>query len=96
MGLAIGDYEILPDGENAVVMKVGMNKKTGAKTLTPNAYVRGVFEALEVVQRRMGVEAFAKHTSAAKILAELKAQHNELLMVVKKNQLSCQQNYQIF
>lgn len=87
--MIIGNWEVLPDGETVVVMKIGKNGKTGEKTLVPTAYVRDVIGGLEVVQRRMGVEAFAKESSATKILALLKKQHDVLLTTVKSECKEC-------
>jgi hypothetical protein len=89
--MIIGQWEILPDGENVVVMRIGENSKTKEKTLTPSAYVRDVRSGLQAVQRRMGVSAFAAEKDANKILILLEKQHAELIALVKEKCKGCLQ-----
>lgn len=87
--MILGNYKIVKDGENAAVMLIGENKKTGEKTLKPVAYVRDLLGALEAVQRKMGVDAFDKEPEAKKLLKLLVQQHEELLSIVKSKCKEC-------
>ena len=89
MGLVIGDFEIIADGDYATVTKIGQNKKTGDKTLTPVAYVRDLLGALAAVQRRMSVSALEKETNIKKLMTLLQKQHEELINLVKAGCVDC-------
>jgi hypothetical protein len=80
--MIIGNFEIIHDGENATVMRIGENQKSKEKTLTPVAYTRDLLSALISVQRKRDTQALREEDPYG-MIELLTKQHEELIAIVK-------------
>ncbi len=87
--MRFGNYALDKDGETIVVSVIGVNKKTDAETKRPIAYVRGVLEGLQSIQRKMTVAELEKAKDIRELVSFLKTQQEMLLSTVKSGCREC-------
>jgi len=87
--MRFGKYEILRDGETAVLMLVGENKKTKEETLKPIAYTRDLLGALQSMQRKMSVDEFSAEPDAKRLMKLIEKNQDELVDLVKSKCREC-------